>query len=129
MTPDVASSLPGPAWLQDRRRTVAEQAQFLPLPTADEEIWRYSRIEELPWSDFTFAPAAVSVSGEADVISEWHHDDPVVDPADVFGQWNLALSEPTVLRTRRGQVVEAPVVIEHRVVDGSVTFQIGRAHV
>jgi len=122
MTPEIASSLPGPAWLRDRRIAAATLAAATSLPSVDDEIWRYSRIEELDLERFVYAPGTTDVVGAADVLSELREDDPVLPGADVFAEWNAALAEPTVLRTRRGQVLEAPIVIEHAAVDGAVTF-------
>lgn len=46
-TTDASLALPGPEWLAARRSSAAEQIASLSWPTADEEIWRYSRIGEL----------------------------------------------------------------------------------
>ncbi|MFN0090217.1 MAG: SufB/SufD family protein [Acidimicrobiales bacterium] len=48
-----AQSLGGPGWLAERRRRAAEQFEASPLPTVDEEIWRYSRIAELDLGAWT----------------------------------------------------------------------------
>jgi hypothetical protein len=45
--PDQARSLDGPEWLREWRRDAAERVSASPLPTADEEVWRYSRIGDL----------------------------------------------------------------------------------
>jgi len=44
---DAVEALPGPAWLLDRRRSSWELFAGLELPRESEEIWRYSRIEDL----------------------------------------------------------------------------------
>jgi len=46
---DVAAArdLGGPAWLADRRTAAAERFAANPLPTTDEEIWKFSPIAEL----------------------------------------------------------------------------------
>lgn len=46
-TTDVARSLGGPDWLVARRLHAAERLATMAWPTPDEEIWRYSRIDEL----------------------------------------------------------------------------------
>jgi Fe-S cluster assembly protein SufD len=58
-TLDDAAALPGPDWLRQRR--TASMARFLAceLPTPADEIWRYSRIDELDLSAFP------SLSGES----------------------------------------------------------------
>ena len=45
--PDAARSLDGPEWLREWRAAAADRVAASPLPTADEEVWRYSRIGEL----------------------------------------------------------------------------------
>jgi Fe-S cluster assembly protein SufD len=45
--------LPGAPWLQARRRAAAERLGEPTLPTTDEEVWRYSRVDELDLDDFT----------------------------------------------------------------------------
>jgi Fe-S cluster assembly protein SufD len=45
--PDAARALGGPDWLRARRAAAAERVSARPLPTAEEEVWRYSRIGEL----------------------------------------------------------------------------------
>jgi Fe-S cluster assembly protein SufD len=46
-TPDAARNLGGPEWLVQRRVAAAEQLATIAWPTPSEEIWRYSRIDEL----------------------------------------------------------------------------------
>ena len=46
-TPAASLALGGPDWLVERRRRAAEQLGALEWPTANEEIWRYSRINDL----------------------------------------------------------------------------------
>jgi Fe-S cluster assembly protein SufD len=45
--PDAARTLGGPDWLRQRREAAAERVSASPLPTTEEEVWRYSRIGEL----------------------------------------------------------------------------------
>ncbi|MDP8991711.1 MAG: Fe-S cluster assembly protein SufD [Actinomycetota bacterium] len=44
---DASSSLPGPPWLRARRRAAFERFEAADLPTEAEEVWRYSRIDQL----------------------------------------------------------------------------------
>lgn len=126
MTPEIAQALAGPEWQQNRRKAAAERASATPLPRPDEEIWRYSRIDEFDWALYipTGAAPAVTGGGEAlaDVIGELLEADPVAPSPDVFAEWNAALSEPVVLRTRPGQIVTAPIIVEHSIADGQATF-------
>jgi Fe-S cluster assembly protein SufD len=60
--PTAARDLPGPDWLQARRRRAAERLADAVLPSVDEEVWRYSRIGELDLS--RFAPPSTPTSAE-----------------------------------------------------------------
>lgn len=62
-TPDAARALGGPDWLVQRRSEAAERLAALELPTTDEEVWRYSRIDD-------FDPA------------RWHPVEPPGDPEE-----------------------------------------------
>ncbi|MGK2957532.1 MAG: Fe-S cluster assembly protein SufD [Acidimicrobiales bacterium] len=53
LTIDGISGLGGPAWLQARRNDAATRFATTPLPTAESEIWRYSRIDDLELDSFT----------------------------------------------------------------------------
>jgi Fe-S cluster assembly protein SufD len=56
LDPAAAGALPGPGWLRARRQAAAERAAELALPTSDEEVWRYSPIDDLDLDAFTPAP-------------------------------------------------------------------------
>ncbi len=64
-TPDAARALGGPSWLAERRAAAAERLATIAWPTPAEEIWRYSRIDELDLERFQPVPAAAL--GEAGV--------------------------------------------------------------
>jgi len=51
-TPEAARALGGPDWLVERRLAAAEQLDGITWPTDAEEIWRYSRIDELELDRF-----------------------------------------------------------------------------
>lgn len=53
LTPEHAASLDGPDWLRARRVAAAERFAAASLPTAEEEVWRYSRISDLDLDRFT----------------------------------------------------------------------------
>ncbi|HXY95083.1 MAG TPA: Fe-S cluster assembly protein SufD [Acidimicrobiia bacterium] len=55
-TPDASRALPGPAWLAERRLAAAAQLDDLTWPTTDEEIWRYSRVDDLDLDRFRPVP-------------------------------------------------------------------------
>jgi Fe-S cluster assembly protein SufD len=66
-TPDAAAALDGPGWLRDRRRAAAERAAAAGMPSTDEEVWRYSRIDELELD--AFAPAAAPASTDVPALA------------------------------------------------------------
>jgi Fe-S cluster assembly protein SufD len=51
-TADAAAALPGPAWMKQRRVDALARFEAGELPTEAEEVWRYSRIDELDLSSF-----------------------------------------------------------------------------
>jgi Fe-S cluster assembly protein SufD len=51
-TPEASRALGGPDWLVERRVGAAEQLDGLTWPTPAEEVWRYSRIDELDLDRF-----------------------------------------------------------------------------
>ncbi len=55
-TPQNAASLPGGAWLHQRRAAAAERFASAPLPTDKDEVWRYSRIDQLDLDRYRFGP-------------------------------------------------------------------------
>ena len=66
LTPEAATLLAGPDWLRRRRAAAAETVSTTPWPTTDDEVWRYSRIDDLDLDDF--APVDLSgLDGPADI--------------------------------------------------------------
>ena len=120
-TPDAARSLDG-SWLEVRG-AAAERFAAATLPTPDEEIWRYSRIDRLDLDRFAPARATTTVEAPADVVVA---DEPELFPdetPDVFAEMNRAFMTPTVIRVPAGTVVRDPVVVTHRVEgDGVAVF-------
>ncbi|MDE0802852.1 MAG: SufD family Fe-S cluster assembly protein [Acidimicrobiales bacterium] len=55
-TTEAAAALAGPDWLVERRRSAAARFADAELPSAEEEVWRYSRIGDLDLSSFVPAP-------------------------------------------------------------------------
>ena len=51
-TPEAARALGGPDWLVERRLAAVEQLDGIAWPTDADEIWRYSRIDELDLDRF-----------------------------------------------------------------------------
>lgn len=94
-----------------------------PLPTADEEIWRYSRIGDLELDRFASGAIATTVEDPGGVVIT----DPPADlldvigggAPDVFAAMNAADPAPIVIQVPRHRTVAEPVVITHVVdVDG-----------
>jgi Fe-S cluster assembly protein SufD len=64
-TADASRALEGPDWLIERRLAAAEQLDTLTWPTPSDEIWRYSRINELDLARYTpFVAAELGAPGE-----------------------------------------------------------------
>ncbi|HEX5613800.1 MAG TPA: Fe-S cluster assembly protein SufD [Acidimicrobiia bacterium] len=58
-TADVSRALDGPQWLIDRRLAALERLRDVSWPTAAEEIWRYSRIDDLDLERYRPVPFEV----------------------------------------------------------------------
>jgi Fe-S cluster assembly protein SufD len=112
-TPDAARTLDG-RW-PELRLAAAERFAAASLPTPDEEIWRYSRIDALDLDRFEPARATTSVVAPDGVIVD---DEPDLFPdetPDVFAEMNRAFMTPTVIRVRPGRALAEPVVVTHEV--------------
>jgi Fe-S cluster assembly protein SufD len=91
-TVDAAAALAGPDWLRHRRVAAAERLDELPWPTTDEEVWRYSRVDDFDLDDYH------PLDGGGDAVS--------ADEVTLAGgEWERAL---------------APVVGDVLVVDGRI---------
>jgi len=119
-SPDAVRALDAPG--QAERLAAAERAAAMPMPTPDDEVWRYSRISELDVDAFRPVTAATSVEG-ADGVAVDHASPVTGDAVDVFHEWNTAFSDPVVLRIPAGKVISEPIVVTHRVSgDGTAVF-------
>lgn len=128
-----AAALGGPAWLLQRRRAAAERAEALGVPSPAEEIWRYSRIDELDLARFAAATTApppqvagpvaltplVELADAEDLLGAL-----LVPDSDFFTEVNTAFApEPFVLRIPAGVAVAEPIVVTHRAGrSGEATF-------
>jgi len=54
-TPDAAGAIPGPDWLVRRRVAAAEQVAAAPMPSVEEEVWRYTPIGQLDLGRYQLA--------------------------------------------------------------------------
>ena len=90
------------------------------FPTTAEEIWRYSRIEDLDLAGFVPGRTATTIEarrsrrrpGRGHDAARGHRR---TGAPDVFADLNLAFMTPLVLRVPAGQLVAEPIVIEHAV--------------
>ena len=115
-SPDAARTFPQP-W-PDERAEAAERAAAAEFPTPADEIWRYSRIEDLDLARFVPGRPATSIEGDdglvVDLAVATAPPDVVGgDAPDVFAELNAAFMTPLVVRVPAGQLVAEPVVIEH----------------
>ncbi|MFM8015730.1 MAG: SufB/SufD family protein, partial [Actinomycetota bacterium] len=104
------------------------------LPTAEEELWRYSRIDALELAAYSLGSLTTTVSGDESVVSRESRlalTDVSSEPGDAFE----TLHEEEVGRhstggardggavrvaTSRGQVVASPIVITHEARESGV---------
>lgn len=63
-TPEAAGAIPGPDWLARRRVAAAEQVAAAPMPSVEEELWRYTPIGQLDLGRYqpAFEPGAQSTA-------------------------------------------------------------------
>jgi Fe-S cluster assembly protein SufD len=87
----VVRSLPGPEWLRESRLASWEHFARSEMPRESEEIWRYSRIDELDLE--RYAPCPVGGAGRARVADL---------PAQLRGLVEAAGPDATVLVSRNG---------------------------
>lgn len=67
--PDAPLASPAPAWLDERRRAVAARLGEPTMPSTDEEVWRYSRVDDIDLADW--APVSdVPAPGIPDAVAE-----------------------------------------------------------
>jgi Fe-S cluster assembly protein SufD len=121
-TADAARALEGPDSRRDRRAAAAERAAGTPMPTAEEEIWRYSRIGELDLERFAPGPDVAAIAAPSPVVVGSDDDLPQHEGADVFDLLVEAFGSTTTIRVPAGRTVEEAVVVDHDVADGHAAF-------
>lgn len=117
-TPDAVRELDG-GW-QDLRLAAIERFAAASLPTPDEEIWRYSRIDRLDLDSFAPGPCTTTVEAPEDAVVKGSSGDlpPDLFPGevpDVFADLNAAFMAPTMVRVPAGRVLDRPVVVTHEI--------------
>lgn len=98
----------------DARIEAVQRAADLSMPTAEQEVWRYSRIGSLDLD--AFAPVAISttVVGANGFVADSHTV--ATDTVhDLFDHLNAAFSIPTIISIPRHAVVDEPIVITHTI--------------
>jgi Fe-S cluster assembly protein SufD len=101
------------------RLAAAERAGSAVLPTADDEVWRYSRIGELDLGSFVPGHAVTTVEGAegASVVAggELGHRFQDADAIDVFHELNSAFMDAVVVSVAAGRAVSQPIVVTHHI--------------
>jgi Fe-S cluster assembly protein SufD len=103
---------------REQRLAAAERAAAMPLPTAEQEVWRYSRIGELDLREFRTMPVRSTITGDEGLVP---------DPAavaelaaslavhDLFDELNNAHNTTVAVQVPAGMVVTDPIVVTHHV--------------
>jgi Fe-S cluster assembly protein SufD len=115
-SPDAARHLSGD-WTEFRT-AAAERFAAASLPTTDEEIWRYSRIEKLDLERFTPAAATTTIDGLTDTDILIGDVEPELLPdetPDIFAELNRAFMSVTHLRIPRHREMSTPIIITHHI--------------
>jgi Fe-S cluster assembly protein SufD len=115
ITPQAVGAFEGPDWLRASRSAAAERAAARTMPSAEEEIWRYSRIAELDLDRFVAsAPVAATVErGPAELLSQAAEESAPAGTDDLFTDLNAALAARQVVRVPAGRAVAEPLVLVH----------------
>ncbi|MEY3266625.1 MAG: hypothetical protein RJA15_1071 [Actinomycetota bacterium] len=94
------------------------------MPSAEEEIWRYSRIGELDMSAYTHGHMRTETIGADSVrVTESLAGIAITEHPDVFAELNAAHGDVISLRIPKGVVVEGAIHIVHNLdTSGVVTY-------
>ena len=94
------------------------------LPSTDEEIWRYSRIDQLDLSAYSAGTVRTETIGADPVRSETPLTGAAIDRApDVFAELNERNGTVLSLRIPRGTAIDTPIEIVHHLdADGIVAY-------
>ena len=100
------------------RLAAAERFAAAPMPTPDEEIWRYSRIDQArprrSSNRLCRRPRSTGPDG-LDRSSSRVPDLFADETPDVFAELNRAFMSPTVIRVPAGRTIAEPIVVTHTV--------------
>ena len=94
------------------------------LPSTEDEIWRYSRIDQLDLSSYATGAVRTETIGADGVRSEVSlAGAAIAQSPDVFAELNAQNGTVLSLRIPRGTVIEAPIVVVHHLeADGVVAY-------
>ncbi|MFZ9629429.1 MAG: SufB/SufD family protein [Ilumatobacteraceae bacterium] len=108
------------------RLAAAERAATMPLPTAELEVWRYSRIDEFDPSRLRPAVVHTTVTGAESLPTDAAAVERVlaaVTEHDVFDVLSAALHTTVAVTVPAGRVLDQPIIVTHHVAgDGVATF-------
>jgi len=92
-----------------------QKLSTLTLPTAEAELWRYSRIGELDLASFSFGAAITEVVGAAEIgrKSSIALADVSAEEPDVFETLHAEHASTVRVSTGRGQTIAEPVLVTH----------------
>ena len=114
--------------LTGERLAAFDRAQAMSMPTAVDEVWRYSRIGDLRLDRYRAGTAQTSVDLPPGVThTQAGLDEGAVDTSltihDVFDELAVALGPVETMTIASGTVVPEPLVITHRLADeGTASF-------
>lgn len=94
----------------------------IPLPTADEELWRYSRIDQLNPAEFDVGRPATQIEGLAAPVSLSESSITIDRDLDAFATKNEEHQSTRVIDVPAGAVVTSPIVIDHSTAAGTAAF-------
>jgi Fe-S cluster assembly protein SufD len=102
----------------DLRTAAAEHAAGAAMPTAEQEVWRYSRIGQLDLDVLTPGRATTTVDGANGYLVD-RHDVDTSTVHDLFDHLNAAFHETIAIRIPRNTVAEA-ITITHHIADDHI---------
>lgn len=96
------------------------------LPSAEQEVWRYSRIAELDLAAFTPAVVNTTVTGiealapaAASIVDELVTS---MTPHDVFDELNATFNQTVAISVPGGKVLRDPIIVTHHIEGNGVAL-------
>jgi Fe-S cluster assembly protein SufD len=103
----------------DARLSAAERAAAAVMPSAEDEVWRYSRIGELDLDSFTPGHAVTTVEGGdgASVVVGGALGSRLdgIEAVDLFHELNSAFMDSIVVSVPGGRALAEPIFITHHI--------------